>query len=382
MLLHGVNLGGWLLMEGYILGGRNIPVQRMKADFCRQNGRKALHDFENAFQTNFITEQDFKLIASWGTHVVRIPFHHRLIEDWPFHYSPRGIAVLKTVLTWAQKYALKVILDLHAACGAQNYDWHSDSTGRARLWGNEWYQKRTCALWRFIAGQVKDMPALIGYDVLNEPVLDRTKIRVLERFYRNCIREIRSVDKQTMIYLEGNTWAQDIDFLQDLLGEHIGVSIHTYAPHSFTFHFKRGSLYPGQSEGELWNKDRLLRHLQPYKDFSVRHNVPVYAGEFGINWRGNTYGELRWLEDILSLFQDLNFSWTYWTYKAVSNPVFPDGIVQYQENPAWVRREGPVYGFENFPLLWKQQSAEMIKSWQSDQWTVNSPLLDILKHHF
>ena len=28
--LRGVNLGGWLLMEGYLLGGRNIPEREFK----------------------------------------------------------------------------------------------------------------------------------------------------------------------------------------------------------------------------------------------------------------------------------------------------------------------------------------------------------------
>lgn len=30
MLLKGVNLGNWLLMEGYISGGRNIAVREFK----------------------------------------------------------------------------------------------------------------------------------------------------------------------------------------------------------------------------------------------------------------------------------------------------------------------------------------------------------------
>ena len=31
--LKGVNIGGWLLMEGYLLGGRNIPEQEFKDRF-------------------------------------------------------------------------------------------------------------------------------------------------------------------------------------------------------------------------------------------------------------------------------------------------------------------------------------------------------------
>ncbi|PJC47617.1 MAG: hypothetical protein CO035_06010, partial [Candidatus Omnitrophica bacterium CG_4_9_14_0_2_um_filter_42_8] len=45
--------------------------------------------------------------------------------------------------------------------------------------------------------------------------------------------------------------------------------------------------------------------------------------------------------------------WAYWTYKAMANSAFPDGIYQYLGNPSWINRQGPVYGFENFYTLWK-----------------------------
>lgn len=382
MVFTGVNLGSWLLMEGYILGGRNIPEHRFKREFQRQNGKKALIDFEDAFRSTFIREEDIRRIASWGAKCVRVPFHYRLIEKAPYRYSKEGITLIRTLLDWADTYSLKVILDLHAACGSQNHDWHSDSAGKAVFWIDEKCQRRTYALWKFLAESLGDKPALYGYDVLNEPVLDAGSVHKLAKVYKNIIRAIRTVDPRRVIFLEGNTWAQEIDFLKEILGPNIAISIHTYAPLQFTFNFVRGLHYPGTLEGELWNRDRVYRYLEPYKRFSETEKVPMYVGEFGVNYREGACGEVLWLEDMLDVYKEFGFSWTYWTYKAVSNAVFPDGIAQYLLNPSWIRREGPLYGLENVCRDWKKHSESIIASWKTEAFSVRQPLLDVLKKYF
>ena len=144
--IRGVNLGGWLLMEGYILGSPNIVEQTFKKRFLKENGPGALKEFERLFRDNFIREEDFKNISRMGANAIRVPFNFRLLEKSPFRYSSQGFSYLDKTLKWAQKYKLGVILDLHAAPGAQNCDWHGDSTGRALLWEDKRFQERTYAL--------------------------------------------------------------------------------------------------------------------------------------------------------------------------------------------------------------------------------------------
>jgi hypothetical protein len=218
--------------------------------------------------------------------------------------------------------------------------------------------------------------------VLNEPVLDKNQTQKLVDAYKEIIRRIRVTDQWMIIFLEGNTWAQEVDCLKELLGPNIFVSIHTYAPLSFTFNYVRGLRYPGTIEGAVWNKDRVYRYLEPYKRFSEAEKVPIYVGEFGVNYREGACGELVWLEDMLQVFKEFNFSWTYWTYKAVSNSVFPDGVVQYLPNPPWIRREGPVFGLENLNVEWKKHKDAIIASWKTEMFTEREPLLNILKKYF
>ncbi|MCD6539177.1 MAG: cellulase family glycosylhydrolase [Candidatus Omnitrophica bacterium] len=381
-VFKGVNLGGWLLMEGYILGGRNISESSFKRNFKKRYSQKELSNFERNFRRVFITEEDLKRISSWGAKVVRVPFNAKLIEKKPYTYDKGGLDLLKELAGWASKLEIYLILDLHSGCAPQNKDWHSDSEGEALLWEEREYQKRTISLWEYLADNFKEEKAIIGYDLLNEPVIEKKRINILKKFYKELVKAVKAVDKEHLLFLEGNLWAQEIGFLRDLIEDEVWPSIHFYPPLDFTFNFRPHYKYPGYIGGELWNKDTLRKILEKYYAFSRKNRVGMFVGEFGVNFRGGYFGELDWLRDCLEIFEEWGFSWTYWTYKAVANSVFPDGLIQYRENPPWVRREGPVYGWENYYDLWGKNKREIIQSLNSENFSENKEIIDILKEYF
>jgi len=381
MNLRGVNFGGWLLMEGYILGGRNIAESAFKSKFKKIYGKEELELFEREFRKRYITKDDFKRVSSWGANCIRLPFHYKFFENRPYRYNKDSIAFMHKIMQWAKECNLKIILDLHAACGCQNHDWHSDSTGKALLWEGAKYRDRTYALWEHLASTFRDEEALYGYDVVNEAVIDSKKLHILKRFYKKTIQAIRRSDKKNIIFLEGNRWGQEVEFLEDLLGENISLSIHTYQPLNFTFNFVRNFKYPGKIDNLHWGRDRLKKSLDSYNRFAQKNNTDIFVGEFGVNYRGGTFGEHKWLDDILSIFKQFEFGWTYWTYKATSNATFPDGIVQYLDNPPWVKREGPLYGLENIYEQWKANKKEILRSWHTDRHWVNKDIVNTLKRH-
>lgn len=382
MRIKGINLGGWLLMEGYILGGRNIPESSFKKAFKNIYGDKELKRFERLFRDNFIREDDFKNIALMGANAVRVPFHYRLIENKPFSYSQEGFHYLDKVLSWAKDYKLGVILDLHAAPGAQNCDWHSDSQGKALLWEKDNYRERTLSLWEAVADRFKGNPALLAYDILNEPVLGKKNTDILKKFYQKALRRIRAVDRVRTIFLEGDLWSQRIDFLKDLIEDNVGVSIHTYQPLNYTFNFTPFYRFPGRIDNTLWDKKRVYKYLEPYFRFSKQCDVEIFVGEFGINWRGGCWGETEWLKDILEVFEEFGFSYTYWTYKAVANSVFPDGLYQFIPDCKYISRQGPVYGWESYLNIWEKDKKEIVDFWHTKRYTSNKNLIAILEKFF
>ncbi len=382
--LKGVNLGGWLMMEGYMMGGRNIPEKSFREGFLKALGPDALADFTRTFHDSFIREEDIRIIKSWGANCVRIPFNYRLIEfeDRPFSLNEEGLSCLNRAVQWCEENGLYCILDMHAAPGSQNTGWHSDCYGKPDFFSNEFNIDRYLRLWHFLAGLYKDSSAVAGFDVLNEAVVPFLKEGALKDLYMRVTREIRDADKKHIIFLEGNFWAQRIDFLGKPADHNTVYSIHTYAPLDFTHNYKPGLCYPGKVYRLTWNRERFGILAKPYIIFAKRNKVPLLMGEFGVNARDGHYGEIKWVADMIDIFKKEGMHWTYWTYKTIANYSCPDGIYRYLDNPPWVNRQGPVSGLETYGSIWPREKGRMASSWRTENFTLNEKLCSVLKKGF
>lgn len=377
--LRGVNLGGWLMMEAYFMFAPNRPLHLFERNFVKTRSKKALEEFHHEFRRNFIREEDFDNLLKLGCNCIRLPFHYRIVEPVSMKPGGKDVSYLDKAIGWARERGIYVILDLHAAPGSQNHDWHSDSDGKALFWTSARNQQRALKIWQFLADRYKDERAVAGYDLLNESVLpDPAK---LNRFYTAAIERIRGVDKKHIIFVEGNNWAQDIDCLQPFEDDNYALSIHNYEPLDFTFNFVPFLRYPLKREKAPWNRMILTKNLQRYARTAAKRNVPVLVGEFGVNAREGWYGEDRWLADTLTAYDKFEFHWTYWTYKAVKNFTFPDGLYSYRANPPWVHREGPVTGWDTYAALWPKHKKEMAASWRTEAFTPNQQLIKVFKTH-
>ncbi|KAJ3711732.1 glycoside hydrolase superfamily [Lentinula raphanica] len=141
---RGVNLGGWLvtepfivpsLYEKYVNNSQNITVQD-EWTLSLAMGSNLASEMENHYKT-FITEQDFAEIAAAGLNWVRIPIGFWAIEainDEPFLVGTSWTYFLKAI-QWARKYGIRIYLDLHALPGSQNGWNHSGKSGSVNLNG-------------------------------------------------------------------------------------------------------------------------------------------------------------------------------------------------------------------------------------------------------
>lgn len=74
---------------------------------------------------NWITEADFKEIAYLGYNSVRLPIGYwNVIQDDNNLFAPQNVSVslkyIDNAFSWAEKYGLTVLIDLHGAPGSQN----------------------------------------------------------------------------------------------------------------------------------------------------------------------------------------------------------------------------------------------------------------------
>ncbi|MBA0784554.1 hypothetical protein Gotri_026109, partial [Gossypium trilobum] len=87
---------------------------------------------------SYITEHDFKFISANGLSAVRIPVGWWIAQDPnpPKPFVGGSLKALDNAFTWAEKYGMKVIVDLHAAKASQNRFEHSGARDGFLEWGD------------------------------------------------------------------------------------------------------------------------------------------------------------------------------------------------------------------------------------------------------
>jgi endoglucanase len=286
--LRGVNLGGWLVKEGYILHfpGPAYDAPSEIDDVIRDlAGAQLGETLLREYRERWITESDIAMIAGLGFNSVRLPLHYRFLWDLDAG-QPReeGLAFLDRVIGWCERYRLWVFLDLHCAPGGQNAGNISDSDGTARLFGNGANEDATIALWRVLAARYAGSTAVGGYDLLNEPVWSNGA--QVESLYRRIVTAIRAVDGTHPIVLEGNAWASDFSLFSPPFDSRLVYSFHKY-----------------------WN-ETTQASITSYLAFSRQHVVPLWLGETGEN-------NNAWYEATLRLMRDNDIGWCFWPWKKV-----------------------------------------------------------------
>ena len=221
---------------------------------------------------DFITEDDFRNASDAGLDYVRLPFHHRYVTE-------NGETELDRAIQWASEHGIYVILDMHAAPGCQNSDYHSDSDGTAGLWDGPEHQAEFIHLWEILAIRYKDEPAIAGYELLNEPVAPDGAM--LTDLYRRTISAVREIDDRHIIFLDGNDYASDFSAFEPPLADNTVYVLHTYA-----------------------GVDEAQRQARQYLDFRDRCDVPVMCNEFGEYGLTGVFGG-----------EELHPAW--WSYKMV-----------------------------------------------------------------
>lgn len=364
VFLRGIALGGWLMMEGYMMGGENVAETKFKDDLRQKVGKKLYEEFVWEFRKRFVTKKDVQTIKKLGFNCVRIPFNHILIEAAPFKIDQQGMKLLADMVQAFCDQKIYVILDMHAVPGSQNQDWHSDSSGQALFYEKKEFRQRYYYLWDELSKRFKAFEYVAGYDVMNEPVT--TKLDVLTEVYQHVIKVIRKNADNHIIFLEGNNWAQEIEFLKDLISENIAYSVHFYEPYQYVFNQYPNLTYPGKVNGKYWDKRAIEKFLARYSDL----NVPVYVGEFGVASRcPHCFEELRWVKDVLTSFKKFGFHYTYWTYKSVAGMCFPDGLFQsFPQHP----------GMENVAKQLLNDKKEYFRSLETSGFRLNKKLMRIL----
>jgi hypothetical protein len=237
----------------------------------------------------------------------------------PYLYSEAGFEPIDDLVRWCRAAGLYVILDLHAAPGAQTAHNISDSDGQARLWSEPAvYWPRTVDLWLKLAARYRSEPHVIGYDLLNEPMVPGSEIgttsqtngpwaqhdnRPLRELYVEITRALRGAGDRKIVFPEAGLWAMNFKDLLPPWDDNLVYSFHFYPPPTSSKFFASADSAP--SFGPMFEA-----------------NVPLWMGETG-EWRQDWIKtRADWLADnqravtyLATANRGHAISWSWWTTK-------------------------------------------------------------------
>ena len=318
ILLQGINIGNWLVPEGYMFKFDSATSPRKIHEVLSELvGAEAAQSFWRTYRDKYITRDDIRFIKRTGMNSIRVPFNWRLFttDDYANVWAGPGFEMLDRLMAWCSEEGLWVVLDMHCAPGGQTGDNIDDSWGYPFLFESPESQQRTIELWKRIAERYRNERVLVGYDLLNEPIAhyyDRQKLNpLLEPLYKRIVSAIREVDPDHLVFLGGAQW-----------NTNFGAFGAPFDPKLvYTFH-------------KYWC-DTTQAMVQEYVDFRANDRVPLWMGESGEN-------SDQWIGSFRRLQEKNNIGWCFWPYKKMdassclvtfSRPQNWDLIVKYANGP-------------------------------------------------
>lgn len=323
ILLRGMGFGGWLVMEPYMMNLSDVAKagqHSILANVDELVGPEKRKIFHEAWLNNFCTEADIAALKKQGFNSIRLPLHYNLftlpVEEEPVPgdntWLEKGFLLTDQVLQWCEKHEIYLILDLHAAPGGQGNDANISDYDAVKpsLWESGANRDKTVALWKKLAARYTDRRWIGGYDLINEPNRDLGPgNRPLKELYDRIITAIREVDRNHLIIIEGNWFANDHSGLWPFDDDNIALSFHRY-----------------------WCENS-LESIQPYLDMREEYRVPLYMGESGEN-------STMWYHAARTLLEDHNIGWAWWTWKKL-------------RSDSGVYSVSPSEGFDQLRRYWK-----------------------------
>jgi endoglucanase len=302
LLLRGTNLGNWLEPEGYmfLLEGGPASPREIETFFNELIGPADAAEFWREYRDAYITQRDINFLRKAGFNSVRIPIHYKF-----FVSGGEGFALLDRVIAWCREAGLWVVLDLHCAPGGQTGTNIDDSFGYPWLFENTADQDLTVDVWKRLAEHYRDETAVLGYDLLNEPIPHFPQLQKyngkLEPLYKRITSAIRAVDAKHVIILGGAQWDSNFKVFGAPFDRNVMYSFHKYwtAP----------------------NQDV----IQDYLDFRDRYKVPIWLGESGENTD-------EWIAQFVRVLEKNDVGWCFWPYKKMEKT---SSVVSFAQPPHW-----------------------------------------------
>lgn len=282
--------------------GRTLTLRGWNVEDKANRGEAAL---------SAITEKHFRDLRAQGFNFARLLVFWDDLEPRQGQYSQTYLRRIERILNWADRHDIHVLIDAHQdvfgpAFGHRGIpewatrtdglpftphpdDWFSEyfepAVQRAftHLYEDEDLRRAQARMWRVLADRFEHHPAVVGYDLINEPMGELragedlpTAARRIERdqltpMYNRLADAVRTTDDDTWVFVEPTP----------IVGEGVPTGLGrikdpkvVYAPHFYNTAMEAGADYD-PSAGWIESYEAAVTA------YPKEQRIPIVVGEWG-----------------------------------------------------------------------------------------------------
>ena len=300
-------------------------------------------DYSEERYNNFIKDEDFNVIKSWGLDHIRLPIDYQLIETDDGHPIAKGIERIQHVIDQCKLNGLNMILDLHKTAG---YFFHEEANEMG-FFEDEKLQERFYALWIRLAKEFGKYDDMLAFELLNE-VTSKEYCDPWNRISNECVKRIREYAPKIKILI-GGYYNNSVEAVKDIAApydENIIYNFHCYEPLIFThqgapwiptmdtsFRVNVDAPYsemdaagvkmlsqvttgfPGFEGTDTLSPAYFEAIFKEALEVAEERNVALYCGEYGVIDRTSPEQALKWYQTINAVFTKYGIGRAAWSYR-------------------------------------------------------------------
>ncbi|XP_022773868.1 glucan 1,3-beta-glucosidase A-like [Durio zibethinus] len=260
---------------------------------------------------SYITEEDFNFMSANGLTSVRIPVGWWIAQDPtpPRPFVGGSLQALDRAFTWAEKYGMKVIVDLHAPKASQNGNDHSGTRDGYPEWGDSNIDE-TVAVIEFLAARYAGRPNLAAIELMNEPDARIVTLDALTKYYKDGYDAVRKHTNAYVILSNRLGPANSKELISFASGlDRVVIDVHYYNLFSDMF-----SNMNVKQNIDFINNQR----SSDLSTLTLANGPLVFVGEWTGEFARNDASKedyQRFAQAQLDVYGRATFGWAYWAYK-------------------------------------------------------------------
>lgn len=295
MYIKGVNLGNWFVLEKWMSPALFEGTDAEDEYWLPRKLSKEVYEARiKIHRSEYITERDFVTIRRMGMEFVRIPIPYFVFGDRePFLGC---VDELDKAFNWAEKYDMKILLDLHTAPFGQNGFDNGGICGVCKWSQNPDEVEFVLGVLERLAKRYGMRKGLWGIEVLNEPITEKAwqlfnvperypakdlvmaedsapnTFEFLKKFYLDAYVRLRKFlpDEKYIVIHDGFELLAWKDFMQEKQYVNVVLDTHQY-------------LMMAESDGCEQNLDAYIQYIKEHYEKEIEEMeqyFPVICGEW------------------------------------------------------------------------------------------------------